>query len=97
MMRLVQQLQGAVITAFVPKVGVDRGMIIQVLPIINRSALDFADGLIDLGDGVIFFPIHAAGPCPLLQMSTGVAQVGEGVEVCRMLIGKAQRGAGSSK
>jgi len=98
--RLVEQFQGAVIAASVSHVRIDRRMVIQILAIINRSALDLSDGSIDLGDGVILLSIHPAGPCPALQMSASVAQVGERVQVCRMpprFIGEGQRGAGSNK
>jgi hypothetical protein len=98
--RLVEQFQGTVIAASVAHVGINRRMVIQILTIVNRSTLDFSDGFVDLGDGVIFFSIHPAGPCSALQMSTGVAQVGERVQVCRMsprFIGEGQRSAGSNK
>jgi hypothetical protein len=100
MMRLVKQLQGAMIPAFVSEVRIDRGVIVQILPIINRGLLDFADGFIDLCNGVIFFSIHAAGPSPTFQMSSGVAQIGKGVQVCGMptwLISKGQCGTDSNQ
>jgi len=98
--RLVEQFQGAVIAASVSHMRIDRRMVIQILAIVNRSALDLSDGFVDLGDGVIFFSIHPAGPCLAFQMSARVAQVGERVQVCRMpprFIGEGQRGAGGNK
>jgi hypothetical protein len=97
--RLVEQLQGAVIAASAVYVRIDRRMVIQILAIVNRSVLDLSDGFVDLFDGVIFFSIHAAGPCSTLQMSARVAQVGEGVQVGRMpsrFVGEGQSGAGSN-
>jgi hypothetical protein len=97
--RLVEQFQGAVIAASAIYVRIDRRVIIQILAIVNRSVLDLCDGFVDFFDGVIFFPIHAAGPCSTLQVSAGVAQVGEGVQVGRMpsrFIGEGQSGAGSN-
>src|SRR5271157_45613 len=98
--RLVEQFQGAVIATSVSHVRIDRRMVIQILAIINRSTLDLSDGFVDFFEGVILFSIHPAGPCLALQMSAGVAQVGERVQVCRMsprFIGEGQRGAGSNK
>ncbi len=98
--RLVEQFQGAVIAASASHVRIDRRMVIQILAIIDRGALDFSDGFVDLLDGVIFFSIHTAGPCSTLQMGAGVAQVGKGMQVRRMpprFIGEGQRGAGSNK
>ena len=69
----VEQLQSPMIAASVSHVGVDRGMVIQILAVIDRSTLDLADGFVDLFDGVIFFSIHPPGPCPTLQMSARVA------------------------
>jgi len=82
--RLVEQFQGAAIAASVPNARIDRRMVIQILAIVNRSALDLSDGFVDLFDGVILFSIHPAGPCPAFQMSARMAQVGERVQVCRM-------------
>jgi hypothetical protein len=98
--RLVEQFQGAVIAASACDVGIDRRMVIQILAIVNRSVLDLSDSFVDLGDGVIFFSIHTAGPGSALQMSAGVTQVGERVQVGRMpprFIGEGQRGAGSNE
>jgi len=98
--RLVEQFQSAVIAASASYVRIYRRMVIQILAIINRGALDLSDGFVDLLDGVIFFSIHAARPCSSLQVSARVAQVGERVQVGRMpsgFIGEGQRGAGSNK
>lgn len=97
--RLVEQFQGTVIAASASHVRIDRRMVVQTLAIVNRSVLDLFDGFVDLGDGVIFFSIHAAGPGSALEMSAGVAQVGERVQVGRMpsrFIGEGQRGADSN-
>ena len=82
--RLVEQFQSTVIAAAVSHVCIDRRMVIQILAIVNGSVLDFSDGFVDLGDGVVFFPIHAAGRSQAFQMSARMAQVGERVQVCRM-------------
>ena len=98
--RAVKQFERSAIAASVCEVVIDRRMVIQVLAIINRSSLDLIDGFVDLGNGVIFFSIHPAGPCLALEMCARVPQVGEGVVICRMssrFVGEAQRGADSKK
>jgi hypothetical protein len=99
-MRTVKQFERSVIAASVSEVIIDRRMVVQILAIVNRSSLDLIDGFVDLGNGVIFFSIHPMGPCLAFQVSARVAQVGEGVQVCRMssrFIGEAQRGADGNK
>jgi len=99
-MRTVKEFERPVITASVAEVVIDRRMVIQILAVVNRSSLDLINGFVDLGNGVIFFPIHPAGPCLALEMCTRVAQIGQGVQVCRMssrFIGEAQRGADCNK
>ena len=92
----VEQFQGAMITASASHVVVDGRMVIQILAIINRGVLDLCDRLVDLRDGVIFFSIHPAGPCPTLQMSARVAEVGESVQVGRMSPGIIREGHGGT-
>lgn len=83
-MRFVEQFERSVIAARAPEVGVDWRMIIQILPVIDGGMLDFSNGLVDLGDSVLFLAIHMRGVGLVFQMSAGMAQVGEGVEVRRM-------------
>jgi hypothetical protein len=90
--RLVEQFEGAVEAAAAVHAGVDRRMIFQILAVINRGTLDFANGFIDFFDGVLFFAVHMFGRCHLAQMSAGVAQVGEGVQVGRMASGFVREG-----
>jgi hypothetical protein len=63
---------------------IDRRMIVQVLAVVNGSMLDFGDGLVDLGDGVVFFTVHMTGVSLMFQVGASMAQVGEGVQVSRM-------------
>jgi hypothetical protein len=94
-MRLVEQFERSVIAARASEVGIDWGMIIQILPVIDRGVLDFSNGLVDLGDGVLFLAIHMRGVSLVFQMRAGMAQVGQGVQVGRMssrLVGKGQCG-----
>ncbi len=96
----IEQFERFAIAAPAVNVRINRRMVIQILAIIDRSALDLVDCFVDLGDGVIFFPIHPAGPCPALQMSARVAKIGEGMQVGRMpsgFVGKGQCGANRHK
>jgi hypothetical protein len=80
----IQQFLGAVEAAGAVHAGIDRRMIVQILAVINRSALDFFDGFIDFVDGVLFFFIHVMGGGKVCQVSAGMAQIGERVQICRM-------------
>jgi hypothetical protein len=98
--RLVEELEGAVKAASAVHAGVDRRMVFQVLAVINRGMLDFADGLIDFFDGVLFFAVHMFGRRELAQVSAGVTQVGEGMQVGRMpsgFVSESQSGADGDK
>jgi hypothetical protein len=96
-MRLIEQLERPVIPASAPKVCINHRMIVQILPVINGSALDFTDCLIDLGNGVLFLSVHPSGVGLVLKMSAGVPQIRKCVEVRRMILSKTHRGTKSSK
>jgi len=94
-MRLVEQFERSMISARVSKVRIDRRMIIQILAIIDRGMLDFANGPVDLGDGVFFLSVHPVVRRHALQMRARVAQIGQRMQVCRMssgIVGECQRG-----
>ena len=55
LMRLVQKLQRSVQPPGPVQVGINRRMIVQILPVIDCSLLDFPDGCVDFMDGVFFF------------------------------------------
>jgi len=73
-----------VITATVSEVRVDGRMVAQWLAVVNGCMLDFANGFIDFGDGVLFFVVDPARRRRMFQMSTSVAQIGQGVEISGM-------------
>src|ERR1700735_2787435 len=94
--RLVQQFQGAVEASPAVPVGVDRRMVVQVLTVINRGVLDFADRLVDLVDGVLFFAVHMFGRRHLTQMRARMTQISESMQVGRMpsrFVGESHDGA----
>jgi hypothetical protein len=95
-MRPVKQFERSAIAARVSKMRINRRMIIQVLAIVNRSMLDFSDGLVDLRNGMFFFTVHPVRGCEALEMSASMAQIGEGVQVSRMpsrIVCEGHRGA----
>jgi hypothetical protein len=98
--RFVEQFKGAVKAAAAVHVGVDWRVVIEVLAVVNCGVLDFADGLVDLFDGVLFFAVHVLGRRELAEVSARVAQVGEGVQIGRMASGfvaEGQSGADRDK
>jgi hypothetical protein len=96
MMRPVKQFQRFVIPPSPIHMLINRRMVIQILAIIDRRMLDLCNGLVDFADRTLLFPVHPVTWSHALQMSACVAQIGEGVQICRMgsrLIGKSQSGA----
>jgi hypothetical protein len=79
---------------------IDRRMIVQILSVIDRSSLDFVDGFVDLFNGVLLFLVHVMGGSQVFQVSAGMPQIGERVQICRMppwLVGKAHGSADRNK
>jgi hypothetical protein len=96
----IQKFHGAVKAAGAVHSGIDWGMIVQVLAVVNRCPLDFVDGFVDLVDGVLFFLVHVMGGRQVFEVGAGVAQVGKRVQVCRMpsrFVGETECGAESDK
>jgi len=94
----VEQFLGAVKAARAVHVRIDGRMVVQVLAIINRSVLDFLDSFVNLVNGVFFFLIHVMRGREIFKMSTGVAKIGKGVQVCGMasrFVGETESGAKS--
>src|SRR5580693_5792083 len=90
--RFVEQFQSAVIAAGAVHMRIDRRMIVQILAIVNRSALDLSKGFVDLVNGMLFFLVHVMSGSQVLQVSARMPQVGERVQVGGMpsrLVGEA--------
>jgi hypothetical protein len=96
-MRLVEQFERSVIPSCAAKVCINRWMIIQILPVVNRSVLDFPDCLVDLGNGVLFFSVHPSRVSLVFQMRSRLAQISKRMEVCGMVLSEAHRDAKSGK
>ena len=96
----VRQFQRAMKAAAAFHLRIDRRMVVQILPVVNRSPLNLVDRSVDLFDGVLFFLIHVIGGGQVFQMSARMPQVGKRVQVCRMpsrLVSEGERGADSHK
>jgi len=96
--RLIQQFERAVKTAGPVHVFVDRRVIVQVLAVVNRGPFDFVDGAVNLVDGALFLFVHVIGGGGVVEMSAGVAQVGQGMQVSGMpsrFVGEGGSGAES--
>jgi hypothetical protein len=96
----IQQFQRAVVAAGAIHSRIYRGMIVQVLAVVNCGALDFIDGPVNFFNGVLFLFFHVMGGRQVFQVSAGMAQVGKRMQVCRMssrFVGKADSGAESHK
>jgi hypothetical protein len=95
-MRTVKKFERSPISACVSKMRIHRWVVVQVLPVVDRSTLDFSNGLVDLRDGMFLLPIHPLGGRHAFQVGASMAQVGERVQIGRMssrFVCKGQRGA----
>ena len=61
-------------------------MVLQILSIVDRRPLDFANGCVDLTDRMPLLPFFNPRPADLVQkMRRGLdTQIREGAEVCRV-------------
>jgi hypothetical protein len=82
--RFIQQFEGAMESAGAIHSGINRRMIVQVLAIPDRSSLDFIDRFVDFFNGVAFFFVHVITRSRVFQVSAGVPQVGESVQISGM-------------
>jgi hypothetical protein len=82
--RPIQQFHRAMVAASAVHSCIDRRMIVQILPVIDRGALDFVDRLIDFADGMFFFFVHVMSGRHVFQVSPGGAEIAECVQVCGM-------------
>ena len=98
--RQVEQFQGLAIASTAVHVLIDRGMVVQVLAVVDGSVPDLFDSPVDFGDGMLFFVIHVAVLRHVVQIGAGVAQIDEGVQVGGMpswLVSESECGADREK
>jgi hypothetical protein len=96
----VEQLHCAVKAAGSVHSRIDRRMIVQIFAVIDRGPLDFLDSFVDFVDCVFFFLVHVLSRGKVFQMSAGMPQVGQGMEIRRMstrFAGETQGGADGKK
>jgi hypothetical protein len=79
----VEQFDCAVQTTGPVHAGIDGHVIVDVFAVIDGGFLDFGDGVVDFVDGFLFLLAQFA-VIGALQMSAGVAQIGERVEISRV-------------
>ncbi|MGA3072173.1 MAG: hypothetical protein ABSG56_00635 [Bryobacteraceae bacterium] len=80
---LVDQFKSAMQAARPVEPGIDGRVIVEILAVVNRSPLDLADGVVDLMDRFPFlFPQFSVSGA--FQVGSGVPQIGQGVQICRM-------------
>jgi hypothetical protein len=85
MMGLVQEVAGLVQVSAPGQVRVDRFMLVDVFAVVDGSFLDFVDGMVDFFNGLTLFDVNRRAVGSMLEMGPGVAQIGEGVEIRRMM------------
>lgn len=98
--RLIQQLHGAVVAAGPVHMHIDRRMIVQILPVIDRCALDLSNGFVDFFNGVLFLFVHVMRRRQVLQVSARVPQIAQRVQISRMsswFVSEAYRRADGNK
>ena len=66
---------------------IDARVIVQILAVINRGFLDLGNCCIDFGNADIFVAIHLGVTRLVIQKPTGSAQIGQSVQIARMLAG----------
>jgi hypothetical protein len=91
--RFVEKFKRLVIAAAMSEVRINRHMVMNILAVIDGGVLDFGDGSVDLIDGMLLFVVAAIGVSEMLEVSAGVAQIAERMQVRRMtprIVGKAE-------
>ena len=98
--RFIQQFLSTVEAAGAIHPSIDRRMIAETLAVVDRSSLYLIGRFVDLANGVLFFFVHVMGGGHVPEMSASVAEIGQGVQICRVpswFVGKTHGGAYSKK
>ena len=66
---------------------IDFRMIVEAFAVVDRRFLDFLDGGVDFGNCDVFTSVDLVIAGLTIQESTSRAEVGQGVDVTRMLAG----------
>ena len=86
-MRLAEQPFCIVEAICTGQVCIDRRMVVEVLAVVDGSALDLADSSVDLLDRSRFAIIHAAIWTQLIKICTGKTEIAQSMEISRMWAG----------
>ena len=81
---LAQQFQGAVDAADVVAPEVDRRVVRKLLPVVDRSCLDFANCQIDFSNGHVLVPAELPAAALAFKLRPRMAEVDQGMQVGRM-------------
>jgi len=96
----IEQFHSAMKTSGTIHACIDGRMIVQVLAVIDCSPFDFFNGFVNLVNRVFFFFVHVMGGSEVFEVSAGVPQISECVQIGRMpsrFVGKAQCSGESHK
>jgi len=83
-MGLADKLERLVQASAPVEVDVDGGMVVDVFAIVDRSALDFSNGFVDLMNGLFFLIVQFAAT-RALQVGARVTKIGKRVQIGRMI------------
>ena len=98
--RFIQQFHRAVVSAGPVHMRIDRRMIVQILAVVDRGALDLSNGFVDFFNGVLFLFVHVMRWRQVLQVSARVPQIAQRVQISRMpswFVSEAYRRADGNK
>jgi hypothetical protein len=84
MMGFVQQLESLANAAPAGHMQIDADVVMDVLAVIDGSALDLVNGVVNFVDGMLFFFVDAVIRANFVQVGAGIPQIGERVQVVGM-------------
>ena len=92
-MGFVEQFDGSVQAAGPIEMRVDGHVIVDILAIIDRGALDFKDGGIDFLDSLAFL-FSALATIGTFEVGARIAQIGQSMQICGVLATRSSRSGG---
>ncbi len=76
----IEKFDGAVETAGPVEMSVNRGMVVEILAVIDSGFLNFVDGVVNFVDGFLFL-ITELAMIGAIEMSASVAKVSQSVKI----------------
>jgi hypothetical protein len=83
--RGLERLERVVQAAVIWLVGIARGMVLEVLAVVDRRFLDLVDRRIDVGDRLRLVPLDVRIAVTALQVPARLTQIGQRMKICRVL------------